>query len=92
MSEGITIVFDEAKRESNLAKHGYDFLDLTTEWFETAAIVPTKRRNRLMAVGGFGEVTIVVIVQPLGGQGISIISMRHASAKERKHHASRRSN
>jgi hypothetical protein len=86
----VTIVFDDAKRAGNLAKHGYDFADLALPWFEAATVLPGKGRNRLMAIGPLGGVTIAVIFQSLGVQGLSVISMRHASARERKLHNDRR--
>jgi uncharacterized DUF497 family protein len=76
------IVWDEPKRVINLAR-GLDFADLTEEWFGAATIVPAKK-GRLMAIGAFGGVTLAVIFKPLGTQGVSVISMRQASKKERR--------
>lgn len=36
-----------------------------------------------MAVGQFEDTVIAVVYQQLGTQGLSVISMRHASRKER---------
>jgi uncharacterized DUF497 family protein len=36
------IIWDEPKREANLAKHGMDFAALTVEFFETSTIYPAK--------------------------------------------------
>lgn len=81
------IVWDDAKRLANLEKHkGYDFVDLTIEFFEAATIVPAKR-GRFMAIGEFrGETIIATVFAPLGAEAISIISMRRASRKERRLH------
>ena len=38
----------------------------------------------MMAVGWFGDAIIAVIFKPLGSEALSVISMRHASRKERK--------
>ena len=44
------IVWDEPKRLSNLDKHGFDFADLTEEYFLQAVVVPA-RGTRLQAIG-----------------------------------------
>lgn len=76
------IVWDEPKRQSNLADRGLDFADLDEAFFLEAAIVPAKR-GRYKAVGRFGETILAVIFVPLGTQGLSVISMRVANRKER---------
>ncbi|MFK0641747.1 MULTISPECIES: hypothetical protein [unclassified Ochrobactrum] len=63
---------------------GFDFADLTTEFFDNAAIYPAKQ-GRLMAVGEFrGETVIATIFVLLGTEALSVISMRRTSRKERK--------
>jgi uncharacterized DUF497 family protein len=77
------IVWDEPKRQSNIAKHGLDFADLTLEFFETAQFKPTYG-DRELAIGEFNGVKIIAVVyKPLGSEAISIISMRPATKKER---------
>lgn len=76
------IVWDEPKRLSNFAKHKMDFADLDLDFFATAIIVPAKD-GRLMAIGRLHGATTVVFVE-LGSEALSIMSMRPASAKERK--------
>jgi uncharacterized DUF497 family protein len=76
------IVWDEPKRETNLAKHGLDFADLTEGFFPGATLFPT-REHRFKAVGRFGNGIITVIFRPLGQEGLSVICMRPASRKER---------
>lgn len=44
------IVWDEPKRQSNLAKHGLDFADLDEAFFLSALVVPAKN-GRHMAIG-----------------------------------------
>lgn len=78
------IVFDEAKRQTNLAKHGLDFYLLTDEFFQQATFYPAKLGRRL-AVGVLNnQLIIAVVFQTPGSEGISIISMRPANRKERR--------
>jgi len=76
------IVWDEPKRLINLAKHGLDFADLNDSFFLTSLVVPAKQ-DRHMAIGRLANGTIVVVFAVLGTEGISVISMRPASWKER---------
>lgn len=78
------ISYDEAKRLTNLAKHGLDFEALTVEFFEAAVIFPAKV-SRALAIGELnGQIVIAVVFRPLGSEALSVISMRPASRKERK--------
>ena len=77
------IVWDEPKRQANIAKHGYDFADLTFEFFLNAMVVQAKDR-RLMAIGRFTDGTIAVVFVTLGSEALSVISMRTAGKKERQ--------
>ncbi|MGK9053383.1 BrnT family toxin [Neorhizobium petrolearium] len=81
------ITYDENKRLTNIEKHfGLDFAGLDMDFFEGATIYPAKD-DRLMAIGEFkGQIILVVIFKPLGSEAISVISMRHASRKERETH------
>jgi uncharacterized DUF497 family protein len=80
----VKIVWDEPKRLANIAKHGgLDFADLDEEFFERSMIVPGKGK-RLIAVGRLADGVAVVVFVTLGSEGVSIISMRPANAKERK--------
>jgi uncharacterized protein len=76
------IVWDEPKRQANLAKHGIDFAEIGPEFFLNALVKPT-REGRWLATGEHKRI-IVVIFATLGSEAISIISARPASAKERK--------
>lgn len=76
------IVFDPVKQATNKAKHGFDFADLTFEWFETAEIT-TAKLGRYRAVGLLSGVTVAVIFSPLGSEALSVISMRRAGKSER---------
>jgi uncharacterized DUF497 family protein len=79
----VIIVWDEPKRLANLDKHGFDFTDLTDIFFDNSIIIPAKA-DRLMAIGHLDDGTIAVIFIRLGAEGVSVISMRNASVKERK--------
>ena len=77
------ITFDEAKRQSNIAKHGLDFADLTLDFFLSSYIEPAKE-GRSLAIGNFdGLLVIAVVFRPLGTEAISVISMRRANQNER---------
>ena len=77
------LVWDEPKRQRNIAKHGLDFAVLTSEFFENARIEDAKS-GRFLAVGEFEGVTIIAVVfRPLGSEALSIISMRRANEAER---------
>ena len=78
------ITFDSTKQATNRAIHeGLDFAELTIDFFNSAVTIDAKG-DRLMAVGWFGDAIIAVIFKPLGSEALSVISMRHASRKERK--------
>jgi len=78
----LMIVWDEPKRELNLSKHGLDFADLNEEFFLSSVVVPAKE-GRHMAIGHLTDGTITVVFVTLGTEGVSVISMRPASRKER---------
>ncbi len=80
----MNIIWDETKRETNIAKHGMDFADLSLEFFRDAKI-GTAKGDRFMAIGNLnGQIVAAVIFRPLGTEAISVISMRPANSKERK--------
>jgi uncharacterized DUF497 family protein len=60
------IVWDEPKREANIAKHGLDFASLTVEFFE-AAHVEAARRNRFLAIG---EIEGTAVVAGFSGRSV----------------------
>lgn len=78
----ISIVWDEPKRQTNLANHGLDFADLD-EWFFLEAVTVPAKEGRHMAIGRLHDGTIAVVFALLGTEGVSVISMRPASRKER---------
>lgn len=78
----MVIVWEEPKRLSNLAKHGLDFADLDEDFFLSSLVVPAKG-DRHMAIGQLASGVITVVFVVLGTEGVSVISMRPASRKER---------
>lgn len=83
------ITWDEPKRLANLEKHGLDFTDAEAfDW--SAALVRRARNGRFQALGAIGNVIVLMIFKPLGTEAISVISLRPASAKERRAYARRK--
>ena len=85
------MIWDERKRSANLGKHGLDFADAPHLGWENATIVEAKPardgRPRSKAIGFLAERAVVIVYSLLGREAMSIISMRPASASERKRHA-----
>lgn len=79
------IVWDEPKRLANLEKRGLDFADLNELFFDGALIIPShSEAKRWVGIGVNTRGVIVVVFARLGGEGVSIISMRAANRNERK--------
>lgn len=76
------ILWDEPKRQANLVKHGIDFADVTESFFASAIVRPAKE-GRFAAIGELNGLTTVIFAT-LGTEGLSIISARPASKKERE--------
>jgi uncharacterized DUF497 family protein len=81
----MNVVWDEPKRELNIAKHGFDFAEFEPEFFEEAAVILPARGDRLMAIDWFDGVPVTVVFRRLGKGAVSVISMRRASQRERRH-------
>jgi uncharacterized protein len=79
------IVWDEPKREINLAKHGLDFADLIEAFFADALVLPA-RSPRFRGIGPNNHGIICVVFARYGLEGISVISMRPANKNEREHY------
>lgn len=75
------IVWDEPKRLANIDKHGIDFADIGEGFFISAMVRPAKD-GRYAAIGYLDGVIVAIFVA-LGSEGISIISARPASQRER---------
>ncbi|GJE55417.1 MULTISPECIES: BrnT family toxin [Methylobacterium] len=88
----MTIIYDESKRQANIAKHGFDFSEFEAAFsFDRFVTLPAKAsrtgRIRFTLVGTWKGATVVVaIVSPLGTEAVSLVSIRHANAKERAVH------
>ena len=86
------IVFDEVKRQTNLAKHGLDLADAGLVYHAPNKITlcsPRQGEHRLMDVAMVEIVGIVlVLVYVERDQDIRAISLRRASKQERKYYAS----
>jgi uncharacterized DUF497 family protein len=78
----VMIVWDERKRQRNIVRHKLDFADLD-EWFFLDAVTIPAKENRYMAIGRLDDGTMAVVFATLGTEGVSVISMRPASRKER---------
>ena len=80
--------WDEAKREANLKKHGYDFADadLVYENPEKLTISTIRRGESRLQDIAIVEVhgVILTLVYVDRGYNIRIISLRKASRKERR--------
>ena len=85
------IVFDEAKRQTNLAKHGLDLADAGLVYHAPNKITfcsPRQGEHRLMDVAMVEIVGIVlVLVYVERDQDIRAISLRRASKQERRYYA-----
>ena len=82
------IVWDEPKRQSNLATHGFDLADAELLDWDDVVILPghpaKDGRPRFRAVGVLDDDLVTVVFSQLGTEAISVISMRPSSNEERK--------
>ena len=77
------ITWDETKRIANLAKHGLDFAALDADFFADE-MIGRALPPRFVAIGRLASgAAVTVIFALLGGEGLSVVSMRPASRKER---------
>jgi uncharacterized DUF497 family protein len=80
------ILWDEPKREANLAKHGLDFADLNEFFFDNALVLPSYSR-RWRGIGKTIRGVVAVVFVTMGKEAVSVISMRPANRSERKLYA-----
>jgi hypothetical protein len=82
------IVWDEPKRQSNIATHGLDLADAELFDWEGAIVVSghsgATGRSRFRATGWLRNDLVTLVFSPLGTEAISVISLRPASRAERK--------
>ena len=68
----MAIIYDEPKRQANIAKHGFDFAEFETAFsvdrFLTRPAKPSRTgRERFLLIGLWnGEVVVAAIISPLG--------------------------
>jgi uncharacterized DUF497 family protein len=84
------VVWDEPKRQANIATHGLDLADTESFDWETVLVVPGHEgrggRPRFQAIGWLSDELVTLVFSPLGAEAISVISLRPASRAERKLH------
>jgi uncharacterized protein len=82
------IVWDEPKRQSNIATHGLDLADAELFDWEGAIVVSGHSaggsRPRFRAIGRLRNGLVTLVFSPLGTEAISVISLRPASRAERR--------
>ena len=79
------IVWDEAKRRTNLRKHGLDFVDAARVFSGITYTIEDRRfgyREQRFVTLGMLRDTVVVVAHTETGYGIRIISMRKATRHE----------
>jgi uncharacterized DUF497 family protein len=81
--------WDETKRRANLAKHGFDFDDLSDFDWDSAKVTVDDRidyqEDRFVAFGPFrGQICSVVFTRR--AKRVRVISFRAANRKEIKQH------
>lgn len=82
------IVVDEPKRRANLLKHGMDFDDAAVfDW--PGSLIVAARDGRSKAIGMLRERPVTIVFRRLGTEGLSIVSMRPSSRKERRQYGTR---
>lgn len=84
---GVNHGWDEAKRASNLAKHGIDFAEAEGFDWSVASVRADLRADygetRLVAMAPIGD-RLHVLVFTIRRRGLRIISLRRASIKEQE--------
>jgi len=81
----VKYTWDEAKRKSNLEKHGLDFADAPKVFSGPLALFEDRRgdygEQRMIAIGLLG-ILVVLVVHVESDDEIRIISMRKADSDE----------
>lgn len=83
--------WDEAKRESNLKKHGVDFADAVgvfyDDWAMTRHDPDHHNEQRLLTLGtGFNDRVLLVVNVRRDEDVVRIVSARKATKKEKKYY------
>lgn len=79
--------WDEAKRQTNRARHGVDFAEMAlVDWVTATHFFDTRHdygESRVVTLGYIGD-RLHVIAWTQRGQRVRIITMRKANAREQK--------
>ena len=90
------IVFDDAKRQANLAKHGLDLADAGLVYDAPNKITlcsPRQDEDQLLDIAMVEVMGVVlVLVYVVRNQDVRAISLRRASKQERKYYANLQQN
>ncbi len=81
--------WDAQKARSNLRKHGVDFADCVSVFFDDLAITikdDSSDEERFITIGADALGRILVVVYTWLGERIRIISARKATRSEREHY------
>jgi uncharacterized DUF497 family protein len=85
------VIWDEPKRQLNIATHGLDLADCEAFDWDSAMVVPghsgKSGQPRFRAIGWLKQELVTLVFSPLGTEALSVISLRPASRVERKLHA-----
>ena len=81
----MNFIWDEAKRQSNLKKHGLDFTDAVKVFSGPLVLFEDQRENygeqRMIGIGQL-DYLVVLMVHVESDESIRIISMRKADSDE----------
>ena len=88
IQSALTYEWSESKRIANLARHGVDFAAMEAFEWHTAVERPDDRHRepRFVATGYIGDRLHVVVFTERGDR-LRVISLRRATARERKRYA-----
>lgn len=86
------IEYDEAKKQSNFAKHGVDFVEISPILLDPDRLDNSDKRKdygeeRRICLGTMpGDTHVFVIVYTMRGTNIRLISARKANEREHRHY------
>jgi uncharacterized DUF497 family protein len=84
----VKIIWDEPKRQANIAIHGLDLADAKFFDWESAIVIAARQsvsgRARFRAIGRLRSDLVALVFSPLGSEAVALISLRRASRRERR--------
>ena len=87
-ARNLTYEWDPKKSESNLEKHGIDFVAVAQFEWDTAVVRPSERRDEMrFAAYGYIERRVHVLAFTMRENRIRVISLRKANDREERYHA-----